>query len=532
MNAFHNTGKLFRFALKRERVNSTLWILGLSLFSVGLALGMGKMFDDAARQALAITLNNPGIVAMMGPVYGAENYTVGAMYANCMFQWVAIASAVMNIFLVVRHTRTDEENGCREFLAALPVGRLSGLSSALLTAVTVNTAIGILHWLGIAMVGEASLTFGGCAIYGATMMMIGLVFAGVAAVFSQLCATSRGATGCSLGVMGAMYLLRAVGDMGNETLSVLSPLGLIQRTEVFTADKIYPVFVLLAEAAVLAAAAFILNAHRDFGQGYIPAKSGRKNAPKSLSSPFGLSLRLLKNSLLMWLAVMFVFAAAYGAVLGDIETFVAESPLYQQIMGINGDYSAAMMFVSMVNSILSLLCIAPVVSAVLKMQREEKSGRLEYVLSRPVSRTDYLRSFQMLAVNTTVLLEVAAALGLYAAAQAVLEESIPLSFFLKSILVYVPAIWVMIGLAVFLIGWFPKFTAAVWGYFGFSFFTCFLGRMLDLPKWLKALSPFYYVPQLPVDKPEILPLGTLTVIAAVLMLAGRLGFEKRDVQSV
>ncbi len=98
MNRFYNTKKLTAFTLKRERIISTLWIICLSAFSISLAIGMGNMFNQDSRNALVLTLNNPGVIAMMGPVYGAENYTVGAMYANTMFIWTAITIAIMNIF--------------------------------------------------------------------------------------------------------------------------------------------------------------------------------------------------------------------------------------------------------------------------------------------------------------------------------------------------------------------------------------------------------------------------------------------------
>jgi len=106
---FANTGRLVRFMLRRERIVSLLWLVSLILFSYSLAAGMGEMFDAPARQALAETMKNPAMIAMMGPVYGAENYTVGAMYSQTMFLWVTMAVEAMNVFLVVRHTRADEE---------------------------------------------------------------------------------------------------------------------------------------------------------------------------------------------------------------------------------------------------------------------------------------------------------------------------------------------------------------------------------------------------------------------------------------
>ena len=127
---FANSLTLVRFMLRRERVVSTVWVLGLAAFSIILAAGISRGFDDAARQALAITLQNPSAVVMMGPVYGADNYTVGAMYNNTILLWVMIVVAVMNIFLVIRHTRRDEERGRQELIRSLPTGRLANTGAA------------------------------------------------------------------------------------------------------------------------------------------------------------------------------------------------------------------------------------------------------------------------------------------------------------------------------------------------------------------------------------------------------------------
>ena len=528
MNTFYHTGKLVRFTLKREKIISSVWIICMTVFSVVLAAGMGNMFDDASRKALAVTLNNPGIIAMMGPVYGAENYTVGAMYANTMFIWVAMAVAVMNIFLIVRHTRADEENGCMEMTASLSVGRASNLTAAMLSAIIVNLIIGVLHFIGMGILNIESMDATGCAIYGASLAVFGIVFAGLSAVFCQICASSRGAIGLSLGVLGIIYMLRASGDIGNEALSLISPMGLMQRTQPFTENKVLPIIILFTEAVAFTLLAFWLNSIRDMGQGFIPARPGRKSASKSLCSPFGLSFRLLRNTMVTWLIVMFVFATAYGSVLGNIETFVSKNEFYQTMMGVNEKYSIPMMFISMVNNIMSLLCTVPLVSAVLKLRKEETEGRTDYVFSRSVSRKKYFGCYTAIAFVSSALLQLATAFGLYASAYVMLEEKIELAYFVKSSIVYLPALWVMIGIAILLLGVAQKYTSVIWGFFGFSFFITFIGRVLELPDWLTALTPFSYVPQLPVDEIKAIPLAVLTAVAIVLSVIGFAGYAKRD----
>lgn len=529
--SFENFGRLSRFIIKRERIMSTTWIVCLAAFSIGLANGMSTMFDDAARQALAVTLQNPGIIAMMGNVYGVNNYTVGAMYSNTMLIWVIIAVAVMNIFLVIRHTRGDEEKGRTEMIRSLPTGRLAVLHATMKVAFLVNLILALVTGLGIAALGVESMGFEGSMLYGAALGVSGFVFAAIAALFSQLSSSSRGAIGYSFLALGALYMLRAVGDIGNETLSLISPLGLIQRAQIYVENHWYPVIIVLLEGLVIVAIAYVLNAVRDIDQGFIPAKPGRREASPFLRSPFGLAWRLLRNSLILWIIVMFVLGASYGAVLGDIESFVAESEFYQMILGVNSEYSGAEMFSSFVSMIAALLCLVPLLTAVLKPYNEEKEGHTEQVLACPVSRRKYFTGYVVLGFAASILLQFATAAGLYASASVVLEEPIAFLLLLNSSMVYLPALWVMIGVAVLLIGVFPKAAGAIWGYFAFSFFTALMGRMISLPEWLPKFSPFGHIPQLPVDSISWATLVILTVIAGVLTAVGFVFYGKRDVSA-
>ena len=53
----------------------------------------------------------------------------------------AIFAALMTIFIVIRHTRTDEEAGRLELVGSAAVGRQAALAAALLTAVPASLAI-------------------------------------------------------------------------------------------------------------------------------------------------------------------------------------------------------------------------------------------------------------------------------------------------------------------------------------------------------------------------------------------------------
>ena len=528
---FSNTTKLTRFILRRERMISGLWLLLLLLFLVILASEIGGMFDAPARAALAETLKNPGMVALMGPVYGADNYTIGAMYSNTMFIWVALAVAAMNILLVVRHTRADEEKGRAEVVRSLPTGRLAPLSAVMLTALVVNSTLVLLTGLGIGVQGVEAMGIMPSMLFGLALAAIGLFFAAVAALFSQLSSSSRGATGYSFIALCIFFVMRAAGDIGSEVLSLISPLGLIQRSALFVDNNVWPSVIIVFEAALVSAVAYALNAGRDIDQGFIAVRPGRSGASRLLRSSYGLAFRLNRNTIIAWVIILFCLGASYGAILADIESFVAESEFYQMVIGANSDFSTMEMFTATVNVIASLFAVAPLLILTLRPRAEEREGRAEAVLARPVSREQYLGGYVMPAFAAGILFPAASAAGLYASSAAVLGEPVALVFLLKANLVFVPALWVMIGAAVLLIGVLPKASGAIWAYFGFSFFTEFIGRMLKLPEWLGKITPFGYIPVLPVDEINLVTLCIVGSVGLALALAGVFFYERRDLTS-
>jgi len=539
---FDNTGKLVRLTMRRERVNSSVWIIILSLFSIVLAPGMHEMFSDAAaRTQIASIYDNPIMVAIMGPIYGHDNFTSGAMYGSMMLLWVVITVAIMNIFLVTRHTRTDEEQGRNEVVRSLPVGRLANINATMISAVIINTILALLIGFGLAATGVEGMGFGGSMLYGALTGAVGLVFAAITALCCQLSSSSSGATGMSMAILGIAYMIRAAGDaQGNDFIACISPLGLAQRSQVYVNNYVWPLLVLIALAGIIAAIAYKLNSIRDLGQGFIAAKPGRREAGRSLQSPSGLALRLLKKTVIVWFVVMLIAGASYGSVIGDIGAFVGDSPEYLQVIGIpeeivntmtDADKSKIIVdyFAAFITVMMTLLCIVPILNASMKVRSEECEGRTEHVLSRVVSRSKYMAGYVTIAFISSILIQFATAAGLYFTTAAVAETN-PFTFggLMSAFFAYLPAIWVIIGIAVLIVGLFPKATGAVWGIYGFVAFTSFIGGMLKLPEWINWLSPMYHVPRLPMEELTYLPLIVMTLIAAVLTAAGFFFYRKRD----
>jgi len=533
MGYFDNTIRLAFFVLRRERVVSVIWIVLLVGIIAGLAAPMNNVIEPEARAVLGMTMENPAMVGMMGPVYGLDNYTLGAMYANMMLLFSVIGVAIMNIFLVVRHTRADEELGRYEVLRSLPVGRLANLNATMIFVVDVNILVATLTGLGLFIFGDYSMTFGDSMLYGAAMGVIGILFAAITALFAQLFPTSRAASSYAFLTLGVFYLMRAAGDINAEWLSLISPLGLVMRAQVYVGNYIWPIVILLAIAVVITAVAYKLNSMRDIDQGFIPQRPGRADAKRGLPSPLGLAKRLLLGSIITWVIIMFALGASYGSILGDIDDFVANNEFYQVLLGDSDEFSTTVLFAAMQNAMMALVALIPLLIAILRARSEEKEGRAEAVLATKVSRTIYLAGFVGIAFVSSILMQLANATGLYLAGLAVLPDpgELPFGMVLQANLVYLPALWAIMGLTVFLLGALPKATVAIWAYFGFAFLMVFIGRMPDmLPTWFNYLSPFYYIPELPVDNMSWPAMIVLTIIGIGSTGLGFFFYNRRDIK--
>ncbi len=527
---FHATGQLVRFILRRDRVRIPIWIVAIVLTTLTVAVALPGLYPtEQERQILAETMRNPAITSMLGPAYGIDNYTIGAMMAHEMLLFSALTVGIMSILLVTRHTRQDEESGRDEMIRSLPVGRLAHITAALLVVSLVNVILGALVGFSLYGLGIESMDLHGSLLYGAVLAVSGIFFAALTALAAQLAETSRGTLGLAFGALIVAYLVRAVGDVSSEPLALLSPLGLVLRTQVYVNNTWWPVVVTLIAGFVVGAFALYLNSSRDLGAGLIPARPGRKFASKFLLSPVGLVLRLQRTAIISWAIGMFVLAASYGSVFGDIESFFSNSELMQLLLPMTEGHALTEQFLTVVMAVLSMLSAIPAVLTVLRLKAEENANRIEPLLARAVSRPSLAGSYLVTAVMAAVVMQLLTALGFWSLTATVMDEPFSFSLILRAALVYIPAIWVMVGVAALLIGCKPRHASFAWFYLGYSFFVIYFGGLLRIPEWLKILTPFGNVPQLPVEEIHWLSLVVLTLAAAILMAFGLRGYRQRDV---
>ncbi|MFC7063734.1 ABC transporter permease [Halobacillus seohaensis] len=530
-DAVAKTGQLSRFIIRLDRIRISLWLIGLTFFTLIVPNSFMNLYGtQQERDGMAETMVNPAMTAMVGPG-DLDNYTIGAMTAHQMLLITAVVVGLMSIFLVIRHTRADEEDGRIEMVRSLPVGRLSYLNATLIVVGGTSVALALITGIGLYALGIESLDLTGSLLYGTTLGATSLFFAGVTAIFAQLSESSRGTLGLSITVLLFSYLIRAVGDVSNEALSWISPLGWVTKAEVYSSNNWWPIVLLIGVSFLLFCIANYLNAIRDLESGFLPSKPGRKYASRFLQSPLGLAIRLQRTGLIAWAIGMYVLGASYGSVLGDMESFFNSNEMMAQMLKPVEGVSLTEQFIPMLMLVIALMATIPPLVAINKLRGEEKKERIDHLLGRAVSRHKLLGGYLILSVLNGFVMLSLAAIGLWSAGAAVMEEGLGFGTIYSAALAYYPATLVMIGITVLLFGFLPKLTNLIWLYVFYSFIVLYLGGMFQFPEWVGKLSPFGYVPDAPIEEVTFMPMFLLSVLAVALIAAGFIGFKKRDIEN-
>ncbi|MGH8951425.1 MAG: ABC transporter permease [Acidimicrobiia bacterium] len=528
MKGLAGVGALTRLILRRDRVRLLVWILAVVGLMVSFAASSVDLYPTPeSLQARAVIMDSPLGVAFSGPRIGLDNYTFGAMLSNEYVGFVAVALALMSVFLVVRNTRVEEQTGRAELVRAAVVGRNAAATATLLVVVGAQLVIGVLIALLLPGTG-LDLTVEGSWLFAAAVVSVGVVFAAVALVAAQVTSHSRTAVGVGAAAVGAAYLIRAIGDVGDSALSMLSPIGWAQVTKPFVADAWWPLLISVGFFVVTTWVAFALSARRDLGEGLVAARPGPADAEPALGRPLGLAFRLQKGLLIGWGVGLFVLAASYGGFVADVERFASENPFIEEALSAIGGGTLGENWASFLALFMVALVSSFAVQAILRLRSEEVGQRAEPVLATPLDRWRWMGSHLLVAAVGSIVLAAVVGLGFGLTAAATTGEWSWVPRSIGAAFSHLPALAVVAGVAVALFGLLPRLTSLAWVMIAVVWIGL-VGVIVGLPEWVSNLSPFGYGALVPAVDIEPVPLLVLSAIAVVLMTVGFLGFRRRDV---
>ncbi|HET8603221.1 MAG TPA: hypothetical protein VFM09_04775 [Marmoricola sp.] len=522
-DALTGTGLLLRHQLRRDVWILLAWTVALAMLYVMQAVSVAGLYPNQAEfdRAAALMGHNSAFVAMAGPARALD--TLGGQVAWQASAFGCILAGLMSMFLLGRHTRVDEEKGRDELVRSTVVGRYAPMTSALLVALVANVLVGAAVAAALAAYPLAAAD---SVALGVGLTLCGWLFSGTALIAMQLTSSARSAYGLVGLAIGVAYVLRAVGDVGNDVLSWLSPIGWYQAMHAFSGLRWWPAALLLVGAALAVAAAYAVFARRDVGAGVLAARPGP--ARGRLHGPLGLTWRLQRGAVLGWSAGLFLVGLSYGSMGKDVGSIIGTGSTTTQMFVQSGG-SLVDGFYATAFALLAVVSVGLAVSSALRPRAEEVDGYLEALLATALPRSRWLLAHVTVTVLGTVAALGLGGLGMGLGYALVTGDGSRIAPWLLDSLTYVAPVLVLAAVARLLYGLAPRLASLAWLALAFCAVVLLFAEVLRFPSWVRDLSPFHHLALVPAEAFRWWPFVALLLVAAVVSLAGQLAFRRRDV---
>ncbi len=519
-------GTLLRVALRHEGPLLAPWVLAVTLLSASSVVAYPWVFPDAAaRHALAVAVEaNPAL----GLVFGRADDLTTADGFNA-WQTLPLGGffvALGAVLAVTRVTRGQEDSGQAELLASGVMGRPARLLTGVAVALLGSCAAGVVAGVVTALCGG---TWGTSLLIGATYAGTGWMLAAVAAVAAQVGSDARTANALAVGTLGTLFLARGVCvalDAPAWTLWV-NPLGWMLETLPAAGNHWAPLLLAVALTVAVVALGFVLQSGRDYGQGFVAPRAGP--ARGRVRGPLLLAVRLDRGPVLTWAIAFHLLGLVLGYLTTSVPDLVAADAGVRLVLA-SGAATPEQLTAAFVRTLLNLVGVVaavPGVQMLLRVRAEERAGRVGPLLAGALPRTRYYASH--VAVALTAVTGYLVGAGFVVALMAA-RADLPVGFLdvLEQTVATAPAVWVVVAVAVALVGARPVAGGATWGVLVATFLLTLLGPTFGLDERVLGVSPFRHVPRTMSAAPDWSGVGWLTLVAAGLVAVGLLGFRRRD----
>lgn len=528
---------LTRVALRRDRRQILLWMLGVLIgaliCSINITTGYG---DEALRiESLEIVAESPALLIGRGLPMGTSQ---GAYLFHQYGVFFATVFALFATLFAVRHGRAEEDDGTREMLRATATGQVANLSATFVAGTIATAGVSIAMIVGFVVGGAAP---GGSILAGTVCLLVGMVFLAMGALCGQLAPSTRVATGLGAVVIIVFYAIRVVADVNAgidphtfvsepAALGWLSPFSLTVIADPY-GDVDLPVLLTLGGAAVLLAmAAILVERRREHGDSLVPPRPGPAHAPPGLRTPFRLTLRLQRGTLVAMMvlgAIVGAFAAMLAvlalagsddeAVAGTIREILAiEGPLYEILL------SYVMVLVGETAAVSGAL-------VVLRARNEEAMGNVELVRSTASGPGRWLAGVLGVGALSVLLVLAAAWLGAAAVYLAQGQPAEAVWQVLGATAAQLPATLLYLGIIALVFAAAPRLTQGVaWTILIAGVVLAELGGRLGLPDPVVALSPFVHTPLVTTADPDWSGAIWTTAAAFAAAVAATIVYRRRD----
>jgi len=487
----------------------------------------------AQRDALAAAYGaNQATSALFGPA--PQLQTVAGFTVFKISMTLILLGAVWGLLTSTRLLRGEEDSGRWELLLAGPTTRrgavvqaLGGLGTGVVTLWAVTGLITALAGLD----ASVHIAAGPALYFALAMVATAVMFLSVGALTSQLAGTRRQAAAYAAWVLGVSYAMRLVADagLGLHGLIWASPLGWVEQLRPLTAPAPLALVPIAAFTGVMLAATVYLAGVRDVGAGIVPDRASRRPRPRLLGGPTLLAVRLVRPAVTSWWVAIAVSALLFGLIARSAGgTISGSSVQVLSRLGSRGNGTDAVLGVCFLT--LAVLVAFTAAGQITAARSEESAGRLDQLLTRPVSRSRWLGG--RLLVTIVVLLASGVMAGVFAWAGAASQHAgVSFGTLAEAGVNLVPPAITIAGAGVLAFGVWPRGTSIVlYVLLGWSLLVVVVGGVGGVGHWVLDTSVFHQMASAPAVPPRWEADGVMAAIGVAGALIGGIAFRRRDVQ--
>lgn len=514
--------------------SGVLWGYVFGIYVASSAFGYAGTYKTAAaRERFAAAFgSNIAINALIGPARDIQ--TVAGFTVWRSLGVLSIVGAVWGLLAATRLLRGEEDAGRWELLLVGQTTRrraaaqaIAGLGAGLVVLWGLTTVITII----VGQSSKVDIPPSPSLFLALALVAPAAVFLAVGALSSQLAATRRQAAGYAAAFLGASYALRMVADSGTglEWLRWLTPLGWVEELQPFTHPQPLVLLPIAGLVAGLTLTAVHLAGRRDLGTSTLPDRARASVHARLLFGTTGLTVRLVRGSVLAWVAATAAAALLVGFVSKQAGRSLQGSESVERVLtrlgapGLDAETYLGVAF--LVVAVMAAFLGAGLLGA---MRAEEADGHLEHLLVRPVSRSRWMGG--RLAVAMSALVSSGLVAGVFAWLGAASQHTgVGLPTLLDAGLNVVPPSWCVLGIGVLVFGVRPRAaTGVVYGLVCWGLLVEIIGGAISLNRWVLDTSVFHQMTAAPAVSPNWTSGGGLVALGTAAAAIGMVAFARRD----
>lgn len=514
-------GVLLIFQLRRNAMRLVLWLAVV----VGMVAFVGVYYAGLPKATMAdfaVLSKTPTMASLVGLISNLE--PLGAKVWVKLWMFIVMMLGIGMVFIVTRNLRGDEDAGRGELIRSRPLGIHANHAVVLIISLLLCVLCGAGSALVAIVIGmDASGTMGSW-VFGVSIGAVGVLGVGIASLSNQVFPSSSAANGMGVGVFGLLYAIRMMGDLKYSWLVWVSPLGWAEKMDPWGDNRMWLLAPIAAVAAICVALGWAVETRRDYEGSPFTVRSGRAAAKRWQTSVVGLAVRLQRVSLVLCAIAVAIFAAMFGSITKSMVDMIGSSGLHIPTS------SGAKTVVALLLCVMAVAISAFTVQSAQTMILDETHGLLEVQLAGGVSRIGWIvRRMAVTAVGTVLLLVVCGlCLGVsYAAAVSDFSQVWPV---VGASAAYLPSLLIVLGVVVAGFGLWPRAAIAVsWVFMVIPWFLLIVGITLHLPDWVMRYFPFTSMESVPAADVNWKVMALQTAVGLALVVAGFIGFRRRDV---